>query len=480
MARRPLTTFDADGISSACCASTLPSFENGLAQKLDLPGGKTGVRLTYTLQPEARWGDGVPVTTDDVIFSYEVGKEPEDRRRRRRALSPHPAHHGQGRQDLHHRCRQADLRLCRAERFRDPARASRARRLRRPRAVPLPHALRHRSDQSRPLFRALPHHRGRARLAHRARAQSRPGGARRPISAASWSGRSRTRRRSKPISWRAASTWWRASSASRSTRRSPSRSAMAASSACSTSPASPTSMSISTSTIRSSPTGACARRCSTASTARRSATSCSPGAIRSPTASCRRSTGSIPTTCRIIRYDPAKARALLDAAGWRQDGRPGAPQRQGARAVARARHHRGQPHPRAGRGGAAEPVARRSASTSASRTSRRACCSATPPTQRNFEMAMFAWISAPENVPRSMLCSDEIPTAANGWSRRELRRLPRPGGRPPHRRDRGRARPRQARRNCGTGSSALCRASCRRCRSISAPRPSCCRSGSTA
>ena len=31
-------------------------------------------------------------------------------------------------------------------------------------------------------------------------------------------------------------------------------------------------------------------------------------------------------------------------------------------------------------------------------------------------MAMFAWISAPENVPRTTLHSDQIPTEANGWA----------------------------------------------------------------
>jgi peptide/nickel transport system substrate-binding protein len=38
-------------------------------------------------------------------------------------------------------------------------------------------------------------------------------------------------------------------------------------------------------------------------------------------------------------------------------------------------------------------------------------------TQRKFEaMAMFAWISTPENVPRSQLHSTQIPRADNGWS----------------------------------------------------------------
>jgi peptide/nickel transport system substrate-binding protein len=31
-------------------------------------------------------------------------------------------------------------------------------------------------------------------------------------------------------------------------------------------------------------------------------------------------------------------------------------------------------------------------------------------------LAMFAWISSPENVPRSTLHSEEIPTEANGWA----------------------------------------------------------------
>jgi peptide/nickel transport system substrate-binding protein len=37
-------------------------------------------------------------------------------------------------------------------------------------------------------------------------------------------------------------------------------------------------------------------------------------------------------------------------------------------------------------------------------------------TKRNFQLAMYAWISAPESVPRSTLRSDEIPSAANGYS----------------------------------------------------------------
>jgi len=76
MVRRPLTTYDAGWKLVCMLCEALPSFANGRAQKLSLPGGKTGVRLTYTLKPGLFWGDGVPVTTKDVIFSWQVGRNP--------------------------------------------------------------------------------------------------------------------------------------------------------------------------------------------------------------------------------------------------------------------------------------------------------------------------------------------------------------------------------------------------------------------
>jgi peptide/nickel transport system substrate-binding protein len=36
--------------------------------------------------------------------------------------------------------------------------------------------------------------------------------------------------------------------------------------------------------------------------------------------------------------------------------------------------------------------------------------------RRFSALAMFAWISAPESVPRTTLYSNEIPTMANGWA----------------------------------------------------------------
>jgi peptide/nickel transport system substrate-binding protein len=71
---RPFTVFDADWKLVCLLCTELPSFENGRAVKTALPDGKTGIDLTYTIRADAYWGDGVPVTTDDVKFTYEVGR----------------------------------------------------------------------------------------------------------------------------------------------------------------------------------------------------------------------------------------------------------------------------------------------------------------------------------------------------------------------------------------------------------------------
>lgn len=76
MAERPITAYDPEWKLICMMCTQLPTMENGLAKAVDLGGGKKGVQLTYTLQPEARWGDGRPVTTEDVLFTWEVGRHP--------------------------------------------------------------------------------------------------------------------------------------------------------------------------------------------------------------------------------------------------------------------------------------------------------------------------------------------------------------------------------------------------------------------
>jgi len=77
MALRPFTVYDADWQLICLLCVTLPSIENGLAVPVDLADGKKGIDITYTIRPEANWGDGAPVTTDDVLFTYEVGRDPK-------------------------------------------------------------------------------------------------------------------------------------------------------------------------------------------------------------------------------------------------------------------------------------------------------------------------------------------------------------------------------------------------------------------
>ncbi|MBY0429608.1 MAG: peptide ABC transporter substrate-binding protein, partial [Rhodospirillales bacterium] len=76
MARRPVTVHDKDWKVVCLLCTELPTIENGLAVPEDLPDGRKGIRVTYSLQPQARWGDGTPLTTADVVFSWQVGKHP--------------------------------------------------------------------------------------------------------------------------------------------------------------------------------------------------------------------------------------------------------------------------------------------------------------------------------------------------------------------------------------------------------------------
>ncbi|MCC7272381.1 MAG: peptide ABC transporter substrate-binding protein [Alphaproteobacteria bacterium] len=76
MTRRPFTAYDRKWQLVCMLCVTLPTIENGLARPVDLPDGRRGVEVTYTIQPGARWGDGVPVTTKDVVFTWEIGRHP--------------------------------------------------------------------------------------------------------------------------------------------------------------------------------------------------------------------------------------------------------------------------------------------------------------------------------------------------------------------------------------------------------------------
>ena len=76
MAQRPFTTYDADWQLICMLCTELPTLENGLAVIEKQDDGSDGIALTYTIRPDATWGDGTPITTADVKFTYEVGAHP--------------------------------------------------------------------------------------------------------------------------------------------------------------------------------------------------------------------------------------------------------------------------------------------------------------------------------------------------------------------------------------------------------------------
>lgn len=77
MAQRPLTIYDADWKLICALCTDVPTYDNGRAEKWIKPDGKTGIAATYTIRPDAVWGDGVPVTSKDIVFAWEVGKHPD-------------------------------------------------------------------------------------------------------------------------------------------------------------------------------------------------------------------------------------------------------------------------------------------------------------------------------------------------------------------------------------------------------------------
>jgi peptide/nickel transport system substrate-binding protein len=77
LARRPLTIYDPDWKLVCMLCVEVPTIENGLAKPVDLGDGKQGIAVTFTIRPDAKWGDGTPVSTDDVVFSHKLGLDPQ-------------------------------------------------------------------------------------------------------------------------------------------------------------------------------------------------------------------------------------------------------------------------------------------------------------------------------------------------------------------------------------------------------------------
>ena len=74
MTRRPITAYDAEWKLICMLCTELPSVEKGTAKFETTKDGKPGIAVTYTLKPGLLWGDGTPITTKDVLFTWEVGR----------------------------------------------------------------------------------------------------------------------------------------------------------------------------------------------------------------------------------------------------------------------------------------------------------------------------------------------------------------------------------------------------------------------
>lgn len=72
MVSRPLMTIDGQGNLVCLVCAEVPTFANGLAREIDMGDGRKGVALTFRLKADAAWGDGTPVTAKDVVFGHAL------------------------------------------------------------------------------------------------------------------------------------------------------------------------------------------------------------------------------------------------------------------------------------------------------------------------------------------------------------------------------------------------------------------------
>ncbi|TVQ82141.1 MAG: peptide ABC transporter substrate-binding protein [Micavibrio sp.] len=73
---RPVTAYNHDWQPFCMMCTELPSFENGRAEEITRDDGTKTIRARYTLRDDLKWGDGTAVTTRDVMFTWEVGRHP--------------------------------------------------------------------------------------------------------------------------------------------------------------------------------------------------------------------------------------------------------------------------------------------------------------------------------------------------------------------------------------------------------------------
>ena len=76
MTRRPFAVYDADWKIVCLLCTELPSRAAGSARDWTTDDGRPGLAVDYSIRADATWGDGTPVSTKDVLFTWEIGREP--------------------------------------------------------------------------------------------------------------------------------------------------------------------------------------------------------------------------------------------------------------------------------------------------------------------------------------------------------------------------------------------------------------------
>ena len=77
MTQRPVTTYDQQWTLICLLCVELPTLENGGAKLETQADGRPGIAVTYRINPKATWGDGTPVTSADMVFTWEAGRHPK-------------------------------------------------------------------------------------------------------------------------------------------------------------------------------------------------------------------------------------------------------------------------------------------------------------------------------------------------------------------------------------------------------------------
>ncbi|TFH69090.1 peptide ABC transporter substrate-binding protein [Gammaproteobacteria bacterium LSUCC0057] len=76
MTARALTIYNHDWQLQCSLCTELPTLENGLAKLQKTPDGEPGIAVTYTLPADLKWGDGTALTSGDFEFAWQVGRNP--------------------------------------------------------------------------------------------------------------------------------------------------------------------------------------------------------------------------------------------------------------------------------------------------------------------------------------------------------------------------------------------------------------------